>query len=191
MTIDQPGFADPATDSQSCFRALLDAMSRPGTIHPAGTPLDPPTPLDPATASVLLTLADADTPLWLEQPLQPAWDWLAFHSGAPPADAAGSASFVCALSMPPLATLDQGSDEAPEASATLILQVAAIGQGTAYRLSGPGLQTPTTLQVTGLPPDFVAQWATNAARYPCGVDLVLCAGTHLAALPRTLHITEA
>ena len=67
MTPDRPGFADPVADAQSCFRAVLDATSRPGTVKAAGTGLRPPVPLDPATAAVLLTLADADTPLGLDE----------------------------------------------------------------------------------------------------------------------------
>ncbi len=184
MSLDRPGFADPATDSQSCFRAMLDAMSRPGTVHQAGAGLLPPAPLDPATAAALLTLVDADTPLWLDPAAGAAWDWLAFHCGAH-AGALGSATFACALAMPPLAGLNAGSDLAPEDSATLILQVPALGRGRAYRLSGPGLREPATLQVEGLPAGFPAQWQANHALYPRGVDLVLTAGDRLCALPRT------
>ena len=47
------------------------------------------------------------------------------------------------------------------------------------------------LQVEGLPQAFLADWATNGARFPRGIDLVLCAGDRLAALPRTTRIEEA
>ncbi len=190
MTLDRPGFADPATDAQSCFRAVLDAMSRPGTIASAGAVLRPPAPLDPATAAVLLTLADADTPLWLDPAAAAAADWAAFHCGAPRAGSIGTAAFACALAMPALSSLHPGTDLAPEDSATLILQVPALGQGTPYRLSGPGLRAPALLRLEGLPDDFAAQWAANHVRYPCGVDLVLCAGEHLCALPRSVRIGE-
>lgn len=191
MTLDRPGFADPATDAQSCFRAVLDAMSRPGTIASAGAGLRPPAPLDPATAAVLLTLADADTPLWLDPAAAAAADWAAFHCGAPRAGSIGTAAFACALAMPALPSLHPGTDLAPEGSATLILQVPALGQGRPYRLSGPGLRVPALLRLEGLPDDFAAQWAANHARYPCGVDLVLCAGERLCALPRSVRIGES
>ncbi len=196
MTLDRPGFADPAADAQSCFRAVLDAMSRPGTIVAAGTGLRPPAPLDPATAAVLLTLVDADTPLWLDPAAtaapaaSAAADWAAFHCGAPRAGRIGAAAFACALAMPVLSSLHPGTDLAPEGSATLILQVPALGQGTPFRLSGPGLRAPARLRLDGLPDDFLAQWAANHALYPCGVDLVLCEGDRLCALPRSVRIEE-
>lgn len=190
MTLDRPGFADPAADAQSCFRAVLDAMSRPGTIVSAGAGLRPPAPLDPATAAVLLTLADNDTPLWLDLAASAAADWAAFHCGAPRAESIGTTAFACALTMPALSSLHPGTDLAPEASATLILQVPALGQGASFRLSGPGLRAPALLRVEGLPGDFAAQWSANHALYPCGVDLVLCAGERLCALPRSVRIEE-
>ncbi len=70
-------------DSQACFRAVLDAMARPGTVHTPGTPAEPPAPLHRATAAALLTLVDVDTPLWLDDEAAAAADWIAFHCGAP------------------------------------------------------------------------------------------------------------
>ena len=50
---------------------------------------------------------------------------------------------------------------------------------------------PALLAVTGLPGDFVRAWQQNHARYPRGVDLVLCADTTLTALPRSVTTEEA
>ena len=187
MSIGHPGFADPVHDSQACFRAVLDALARPGTIHTLHAPADPPPPLDRATAAVLLTLADIDTPLWLDAAAEPAAPWIAFHCGAPRA-ALPKSAFAVALQPVPLDHLPPGTDDAPEDGATLILQVAALGQGRPLRLTGPGLQHPRTLAVDGLGAAFVAEWAANAARFPRGIDLILCTGDHMAALPRTLRI---
>jgi alpha-D-ribose 1-methylphosphonate 5-triphosphate synthase subunit PhnH len=188
--IELPGFADPVTEAQVTFRAVLDAMARPGTLHQAGEQLVSPVPLDQATAAVLLTMADNETPLWLDQAALPARDWLAFHCGAVVVPKPDTARFAVALSLPDLAWFPAGSHEAPEESATLILQVAGLGQGARYRLSGPGLRQTASLLVSGLPLRFIAQWQQNHALFPRGVDTILCAGTTLAALPRSVSIEE-
>jgi alpha-D-ribose 1-methylphosphonate 5-triphosphate synthase subunit PhnH len=46
------------------------------------------------------------------------------------------------------------------------------------------------LTVDGLPRDFVSIWRRNHALFPCGIDLVLCAGDRLTALPRTVTVEE-
>jgi alpha-D-ribose 1-methylphosphonate 5-triphosphate synthase subunit PhnH len=190
-TIELPGFADPVGDAQAIFRAVLDAMARPGKLQRVGAGLAAPAPLDCATAAVLLTLIDNETPLWVDPVADASRAWLAFHCGAAITDVVGDASFALALSLPDLIALSSGSDEAPEDSATLILQVGALGNGARYRLAGPGLREPAILAVDGLPGHFVAAWRQNHALYPRGVDVILCSGTTLTALPRSVTIEEA
>ncbi len=189
-SVAHPGFVDPTRDSQACFRAILDAMARPGQILRMAAEMDPPPTLDAATAAVLLTLADADTPLWLDDTAGPVRDWIAFHCGAPAA-AAHSAALALALGPVRLDAFPAGTDDAPELGATIILQVAALGHGARFELSGPGLAAPTTLAVAGLPDGFATEWAANRALFPRGVDVVLCAGNQVAALPRTVQIRTA
>jgi alpha-D-ribose 1-methylphosphonate 5-triphosphate synthase subunit PhnH len=108
-----------------------------------------------------------------------------FHCGA---RRVGAVDFVLADALPDLAGLDAGSDECPERSVTVILQVAALGRGDGFTLAGPGLAGPGRFLVEGLPGDFVARWAANHGLYPRGVDLILCAGTQMAALPRSVSV---
>ena len=190
-TIALPGFADPVGEAQATFRVVLDAMARPGKLHQVGERLTAPAPLDPATAAVLLTLVDNETPLWLDGTAAAARDWLAFHCGAAIVETPDRSAFAVALSLPDLAALPAGTHEAPEDSATLILQTAALGAGARYRLSGPGLREPTLLAAGGLPTDFATLWQRNHALYPRGVDIILCAGSTLTALPRSVSIEEA
>jgi alpha-D-ribose 1-methylphosphonate 5-triphosphate synthase subunit PhnH len=185
MTTDlSPGFADPVAGAQACFRAVLDAMARPGRIMSVSGVSAPP-PLCSAAAAVLLTLVDHETPLSLDSDTEAARPWIAFHTGAPD----GSA-YVLALSLPDLAALPNGTDEMPETSATVILQVASLGSGRRYVLEGPGLRWPTDLRVGGLPGDFISIWQRNHALFPRGIDLILCAGDRLAALPRSVTVSE-
>jgi alpha-D-ribose 1-methylphosphonate 5-triphosphate synthase subunit PhnH len=184
-----PGFADPIADAQSCFRSVLDAMARPGQVH-AITGVSAPAPLCDAAAAVLLTLADHETPLFLDPDAAQAATWIAFHTGAPTV-APAQATFALALSLPDLATMPDGTDEAPESSATIILQVKSVTTGQRFILQGPGLREPRTIAIDGLPADFATIWQQNHALYPRGIDLILCAGNQLTALPRSVSIKDA
>ena len=188
MSLDLPGFADPVGEAQRTFRAVLDAMAHPGRSHLIGERVRPPSPLASATAALLLTLVDADTPLWLSPAHAPARDWVQFHTGAPITDDPARAAFAVASGRADLTAFATGCDEAPENSATVILEVAGFDGGQRLHLSGPGLHLPATLSVQGLHPEFPAIWAANHALYPRGVDLLLVAGPTLVALPRSLRV---
>lgn len=190
MTALTPGFADPVLDAQAAFRAVLEAMSRPGRVQRAGAGLAPPAPLMPAAAAVLLALADSGTPL-VHDGGEDADAWLRFHAGAPVSPTLAEAAFVLATGAPPaLSALGTGTEEEPERGATLVVQVASLAEGDGWRLIGPGIEREHRLAIEGLPPGFVQAWAANRALFPRGVDVVLCAGEHLAALPRGITIAE-
>lgn len=183
------GFAAPGHDAQRAFRALLEAMARPGRIATLPALAEPPpAPFAPAAASVALALCDADTPVWLDA-AHAAGDvpaWLRFHCGCRIVAAPGQAAFAFAAASPPaMAALDAGSDLYPDTSATLVLQVQLFGAGTALRLSGPGIPGTNVTRVAGLPEAFLAERAANRALYPRGVDCLLVAGADALCLPRS------
>ena len=184
------GFADPVGDAQQCFRTVLDAMSRPGRIGTVAGVV-PPAPLCVASAAVLLTLIDHETALWLDQSASDARPWIAFHCGSPLAEDPGDAAFALSLGLPDLARFAAGTHEGPETSATIIVQLPALAGGVALRLRGPGLKDSAILAPMGLKLDFPAIWRRNRALFPAGIDLILCAGNDLAALPRTVSVEEA
>ncbi len=186
-----PGFADPIFDSQRMFRRLLEAMSYPGRIVDAGLHASAPAPLASAAAAVCLSLADYETPVWLDAAAQPVRDWLRFHCGCPNVAAPGQARFgivTDAAAIPTLAAFDPGTDEYPDRSATLIIEVDALTPGGGLRLTGPGIRAETRLTVEGLPLRIWGEWRENRALFPGGVDLILTCGDRLAALPRTVKV---
>jgi alpha-D-ribose 1-methylphosphonate 5-triphosphate synthase subunit PhnH len=190
----EASFADPALGSQSTFRAIMDALARPGTAQAVALPASPPAPLTPVLAAIALTILDHDTPVWLDPTLLksgPVEQWLAFHCGSPvttdPADSAFALVAAAGL-LPPLDRFAQGTDEYPDRSTTIVLAVPSLEGGTELALSGPGIKGGATIAPTGVPADFVIQRAENKARFPRGVDLLLAAPGAVLGLPRTTKV---
>ena len=180
------GFADPAVDAAHAFRAALQAMARPGTVHRvAGA--RPPAPLSPAAGALALMLLDHGTGLWLAPSLDCAavLDWLIFHTGAPFVPP-GEARFAFGRwDELPLDAFSLGTPEYPDRSATMVVEVGelATDASRAHRLTGPGIEREAWLTV----PD-PAVLIANRARYPLGLDFFLTCGERLAALPRSVRV---
>lgn len=188
------GFAEPVLDSQAIFRSVMDAMARPARIAKTALPAAPPEPLTPLAGAIACTLLDADTPVWLDPALDESAAvaaWLGFHTGTRFAAAPAEAAFALIgdpSDMPPLDRFAQGTQEYPDRSATLILQLESLGGGAPLTLRGPGIESEATIAPLGLPDDFVRQWTQNTKRFPRGVDLILTAGDSLACLPRSARL---
>ena len=189
------GFRDAVHDSQAVFRSLMRAMSQPALAVGLPTNLAPPSPLNATAAAILITLADFETTIWLDAPLassEAVCQFAAFHTGARLVGDPGAASFAFASSphsMPRLALLSQGTPEYPDRSATLIVQVAGFA-AAGLVLTGPGIKTKREFSFTGMPDGFAQQFTDNRAQFPCGVDIVLAAPAHVAALPRSVRLAR-
>lgn len=191
-----PGFSDPVFQSQAAFRALLAALSEPGTLQCVTGDITPPEGLATATATALLALADYETPVWLPEALRdgPAAAWLRFHCGVALVDGPIKAAFAVldgATDEPKLSDFNLGTDQFPDRSTTVIVQVAGLEGGAALTLSGPGIPGERTIDAQGLRPGFTDELRENGALYPLGVDVVLAHGAGLVGLPRSTQIKEA
>ncbi len=190
----EAAFRDPALDAQAVFRTLLDALAAPGVPRRlAGDLPAPPQPLGRGAFAAVLALVDYEAPLWLGTEVAQATEALRFHTGAPLVDEAERAAFAVALDgarLPALADFAQGSDAYPDRSTTLLMEVAALEAGGSWRLTGPGIRDEVSLEVRGLPFDFVGQWADNRERFPRGIDVFLFRDDAVVGLPRTTRIEE-
>jgi len=183
-----PGLPDPVLDSQRIFRAALEAFSHPGRSVALPIAVQAPAPLDPASAAFLLTMADFETPIWLQEYSAAAAEYLRFHCGAPVAEHPGEARFALATNpatMPDLDRYDLGQPEYPDRSTTLLIQVQRARRGNAVTLRGPGVKGTSVLELDGLAADFWLQWKRNDALFPCGVDVLFICGNTFCALPRS------
>jgi alpha-D-ribose 1-methylphosphonate 5-triphosphate synthase subunit PhnH len=188
------GFADKVLSAQSTFRSVMDAMARPGSVHCIASASGMPPGMMRGTAAIALTLFDHDTPIWLDPRMSEAPEvekWLKFHTSAPIVSDPSIASFALIGNAAELPTLDQfsfGSNEYPDRSTTLILQIGSLREGLAFELSGPGIDGTTVLQARIEPLDLFARLAINATLFPRGIDVVLVADDAVVAIPRTTRL---
>jgi alpha-D-ribose 1-methylphosphonate 5-triphosphate synthase subunit PhnH len=188
------GFADKVLSAQSTFRSVMDAMARPGTVQRIAAVAGAPEPMMHGTAAIALTLFDHDTPLWLDPRMAETSDvakWLKFHTSAPVIADSSICSFALidnAGALPGLDRFSFGSNEYPDRSTTLILQVASLTQGPALELRGPGIDVTAVLQAAIWPTDLVERLQINQTLFPRGIDVVLVADDAIVAIPRTTRL---
>lgn len=188
------GFADPVFDAQATFRTIMDAMARPGTLGTFAPIVSPPRPMGLAMGAIASALIDVDTPFWLDATLDADGairNWLAFHTGASATQrAAASFALVGDASALDLAGFALGSQEYPDRSATVLVEVPDLHGGQPLTLQGPGIDQRIVVSPQGLPADFAAQWAGNTGLFPRGVDLILTCGSDIICLPRSTRLAR-
>jgi alpha-D-ribose 1-methylphosphonate 5-triphosphate synthase subunit PhnH len=146
------------------------------------------------SAAIALTLFDHDTPIWLDAAMSETADvskWLKFHTSAPVIADSSIASFALIGDPQNLPALDRfafGSNEYPDRSTTLILQVESLTRGPVLELRGPGIDGTATLRALIQPQDLFERLAINLALFPRGVDVVLVHDDAIVAIPRTTRL---
>lgn len=194
------GFGDAVTQSQAVFRAVMDAMARPGSVHSLSVELAPPPPLTPELAAIVLALADHEAPVWLDSVLAQAADvgaYLRFHTGARIVEAPQEAAFALvtdAVALPPFAAFAQGTDAYPDTSTTLVMAVQRLdddeGASGAFALEGPGIAGRSHLAVAPVAADLTVRLRANRALFPRGIDCIFTAAGKIAAIPRSTVVLE-
>ena len=176
---------DPVSDTQACFRALVDAMSRPGTVQE--------TPVTPADHAVLATLVDHEVTCYTpDETVRTALANEGRFTEAP----AEEADIVHEPDPPGVdcAALSRGTLKEPSNGATIVYRVDGIERDTAgtdwtrLAVTGPGVDGKRRLAVDGVPPGEVETLAAAQSSYPRGIDAVLATGGRLAALPRSVEL---
>ncbi|MGK7753937.1 MULTISPECIES: phosphonate C-P lyase system protein PhnH [unclassified Roseovarius] len=178
------GFGDAPVDAARAFRGAMNAMARPGRIEDL-TGAEPPAPLSVAAGVLVLTLCDAETPVYLagDHDAPAVREWITFHTGAP---FSGPDRAMFALgtwhALGPLEAYPVGTPEYPDRSTTLIVEVPElVAEGAVLR--GPGIRDTARLRL----PE-VAAFQRNAKAFPLGLDFFFTCGDRVAALPRTTKV---
>lgn len=184
MSVLAGGFPDPAAQSARGFRALLEAMARPGRIQQVAGAA-PPAPLSVAAGVAVLVLCDDTTPLHLAAGFDTPdlRDWITFHTGAPLVGAE-AAQFALGdwAGLQPLDRFALGDPAWPDRSVTLVVELPGL-DNSGPRLTGPGIEREIRLSL----PETAA-FQANRALFPLGFDTILTCGNRLAALPRSTRV---
>jgi alpha-D-ribose 1-methylphosphonate 5-triphosphate synthase subunit PhnH len=180
---------DPVHDTQLVFRAVLEALARPGCNQQVPVAaLD--APRNPWVAAVLLTLLDHETSFATVGD-DTTERFVRARTGARPA-APAEADFVLVdgASLTPSLVLElrRGSLAYPDEGATLIVSIPASAAWSERRIGGPGIDGERPVLVPLDPCILDARDEANAS-YPRGIDLLLIdAAGGLVGLPRTTRI---
>jgi len=139
-------------------------------------------------------LFDHDTATWLDSLMSATPDvakWLKFHTSAPVVTDSLISIFALVGDPNSLPALDRfafGSNEYPDRSTTLVLQVESLTQGTTFELRGPGIDGTAIVRASIQPRDLFDRLAINAALFPRGIDVVLVHDDTIVAIPRTTRL---
>jgi alpha-D-ribose 1-methylphosphonate 5-triphosphate synthase subunit PhnH len=188
------GFRDPVFQSQAVFRKVLDAFARPGKVVELPPLVTAPAPLLPPAAAFLCAFADEATPVHFEESVaaSAAAAWVQFHTGAPLAERSDLAHFALLTDPRDLPDFDRfalGSQDYPDRSTTIVLQLESLSEGEGFRLEGPGIDGVTEAHIAPLPRGLLPALARNRMLFPRGVDLVLASPEAILALPRSTRAT--
>jgi alpha-D-ribose 1-methylphosphonate 5-triphosphate synthase subunit PhnH len=178
MTI--PTLTPRARREQQTFRALLNAMSRPGTVWQLPVTEGPS---QEGLLPVAEALVDHEVTFAAVPDQGELVDSVLRQTGSRVAAVEDADYVFCRADslQEALRRCKDGTPEYPDASATVICAVDALKQGTrggdSLTLSGPGIRDEAFLRVAGLGADAVEAFRERNASPPLGVDLVFVAGS--------------
>lgn len=187
------GFKQPIFDATRVFRTTLNALSRPGRMYDMQDLSACPRSLNPTIAAVLLALADIETPVWLsgEMDTQEAREFLTFHTGCPIVEKPSLCSFAVMNEKTDMTVFNElpvGNAEYPDRSATILMAVRDMSEGSGVSFRGPGIEDTHTLIIEGLPVGFWTWSETNRTYFPCGIDVIFASQNKIAGLARTTQV---
>jgi len=200
----ETGF-DDIFDSQATFRALLDALSRPGTIRrlPARPYASAPQGFCAPALTILKTMCDHRVSFSIGSSSRrpDLVSYLTMNLSTPfeEVEKADYVLFEGERFDPDFANLNHGTLEFPEFSATALLCVRRLSDGgqialpgSSLRFRGPGVKGTASLRAAGLDARYLEERSRANQFYPMGIDLFLVdADGRVAGIPRVSVVEQA
>lgn len=191
-----PPISQPAALEQRTFRAMLSAMSMPGTVEV----------LTNASSAAISTDSGWDGVVAIAQSFldhevtfhvavangTAVEDAILRRTGARTAslDRAGYVFVDAANAKRAVDEAVEGGLEEPERSATVVIRCGSVGEGDlVLRLSGPGIDGETVFHIGGLDRAVIEARNERNGPFPTGIDLLLVDGEgRVAGLPRSTQV---
>ena len=176
---------------QQNYRAVLDAMSRPGRYQTLSIDRGDDDHNEPALIALLASLLDQTVSLADPDKLISQEHMLLLQAQF---DQPEQADFIlCRGTERPNFQPKLGTLPSPEHSATIVILLEKIARSNEHceltlQIQGPGIDGIELSGITGLNEQWLsarAQWVSN---FPLGVDLILVDDSGLVALPRTSKV---
>ena len=168
---------------QQNYRLLLEAMSRPGSLHSI-------TGLNTSSNSLLAVLAallDSSVRFCDSNDLLETSD-IALLQAIQTVPEEADYLLCSGIDVPDFQPR-LGSLASPEQSATLLVHVSALEAGDLQLgLTGPGIKEKQVCNIQGLDSDWLVKRESWVCGFPLGVDLILLDQQQLMALPRTTRV---
>ncbi len=190
-------------DSQATYRALLDAMSRPGRVFqvPRRAYGAPPAGFMPPALTILKTLCDHRVSFSIGR-AEDRGEWIRYlevNLSTPfgSLEQADYALFDGSVFEEGFSGLKRGTLEFPEHSATALIGVRELAEEAAHRdegactllLEGPGVKGRARLSAAGLHRRYVEERGRANRFFPMGIDIILAdPGGRVAGIPRTSRV---
>lgn len=196
------GLANPTRDCQNIFRQALKAISEPGSIVNVVDEAEQLASLgllSPAMFALIHTLTDQQTTLWLADSFSQGniAKNLQFHAGVELIQNKSQVMFACAMAneIEDISLFNAGTDESPEMSCSMLLQVAELDIGanannhaTTLQLTGPGIASFKKVSLTGLSPQIIKYLVERSHPFPRGLDFYFVSQQQLLCIPRTTKV---
>ena len=188
---------DEVFDSQRNFRTLMDGMSRPGKIFKLYKHnfLKSPEGLNPNVLTVLKTLGDNN--ITFSHNNETVERYIEINTGMLPdeIDKADYVLFDGKEFNQSICSVNTGSLEFPENSATVIITVESILSGlykntfmnkTELHMTGPGVKDRNIVTVEGLDKKYLKSISEINSVFPLGIDVIFVdTEGNITCMPRT------
>ena len=186
------GYQDQTHSSQNMFRTMLKAISFPGSIFTVPENLETDNVIYSSTANIIFTLFDIDTKIFIDsEKISKIQNFITFNTNANCIEKSNHCDFAIIQNKEfNIENFNLGTDEYPDNSSTIIIEVEDLINGEELIIEGPGIEKTKSISPTNLPKNFQSQWQNNNFIFPRGVDLILTCKDDFFCLPRTSKVLK-